>query len=80
MDRNVLRHLIGRKPFKPFEVNLSSGEDVPVPHPELAILGEFVFAVLAHGGDSPNIEPEMVWIDYRHIVHCRPLPKWEAPF
>jgi hypothetical protein len=80
MDRLVLKHLIGRKPFRSFEVGLSSGQTFPVKHPEVAILGEFVVAVLERLDDDSRNEPRMVWIDYRHIVHCRPLTNWQAPF
>jgi len=79
MHKEVLEHLIGRRPFKPLQVVVASGEAFPVPHPELAILGEHILAVLNRPqGDATD--PQMVWIDYEHIVYCQPLPTREAPF
>ncbi len=80
MDREIVKHLIGRKPFQSFEVGVSAGKNFDVRHPEVAILGESVFAVLTRSGEQRTEEPEMVWIDYGHIAYCRPLSKWEAPF
>ncbi|HEY2414672.1 MAG TPA: hypothetical protein VGI40_20675 [Pirellulaceae bacterium] len=80
MDRDIIKHLVQRKPFKAFEVGVSAGESFEVKHPELAVLGGNVFAVMTRTGEPRTIEPEMVWIGYEHIAYCRPLPKWEVPF
>jgi hypothetical protein len=38
MNRETIQELLGRRPFEPFEVYLSSGEVHAVRHPEFAIL------------------------------------------
>ena len=80
MDREVIKSLIRRKPFRSFEVGVSSGKKFEVKHPEVAIRGGNVFAVMTRSGEEPTQEPEMIWIDYLHIAYCRPVPKWEPPF
>jgi hypothetical protein len=83
MHRDSLSNLVHRKPFKPFRVTVSSGDDFEIKHPEAAILGEHVMAVsrvLADQEELPNLEIEMVWIDYDNICYCQGLPKREAPF
>ena len=38
MSAETIRELLGRRPFEPLEVRLSSGEVYRIPHPEFAIL------------------------------------------
>ena len=40
MDRQAILALLGRRPFEPFVVHLSSGEQHEVRHPEVAALGK----------------------------------------
>src|SRR5438067_467940 len=62
-------------PFKPLEVVVSTGEAFPVPHPELAILGQHILAVLNRSQEDDVSEPKMVWLDYVHIAYCQPLSR-----
>jgi hypothetical protein len=38
MSAETIRELLGRQPFDPLEVRLSSGEVYRIPHPEFAML------------------------------------------
>ncbi|MBI4602887.1 MAG: hypothetical protein HY721_13095 [Planctomycetes bacterium] len=38
MNAEAIRELLHRRPFEPFEVQLSSGEVHPVQHPDYAML------------------------------------------
>ncbi|MGI8982395.1 MAG: hypothetical protein ACR2FY_24450 [Pirellulaceae bacterium] len=81
MRRSIVKHLVGRKPFKPFRLTLTTAETFDVKHPEAVYVAKRFLAlarppVEASGSD----DAEMVWIDYRHIVHCQPFTKKEMPF
>ena len=81
MRRSVIAHLLGRKPFRAFRLTLSNDESFEIKHPEAAYLAKKFVAIAAPTTQAEEMrEGEMVWIDYRHIVHCQPLPKREIPF
>lgn len=81
MRRSVLAHLLARKPFRPFRLTLSTDATYDVRHPEAAYLArQFVAIARPPAQIEGQHENEMVWIDYRHIVLCQPLPKREIPF
>jgi hypothetical protein len=74
MLRSTLEHLFHRKPFRAFQVVLSTNESFDITHPEAAYLGKDVMAIAQRTVESTDSEQGyMVWIDYNHIVHCQPL-------
>ena len=73
MDREIIKNLIERRPFKAFEIGVSAGENFAVKHPELVVLGKNVFAVMTRSGEPQVIKPEMIWVDYGQINFCRPM-------
>jgi len=60
MNADAIREMLGREPFQPFVIHLSSGETHEVRHPECLIVGanralvyypnddRFVFCALLH--------------------------------
>lgn len=55
MTSDVLRDALGRRPFEPFRVVLSSGDSYEVRHPENALLLRGGIYVAQHGnGDLPE--------------------------
>jgi len=81
MRRSVLEHLLRRRPFRPFQLTLSNDELFDIRHPEAAFLAKrFVAVALPPTNAEASDAEEMVWIDYRHIVHCRPVVNREIPF
>ena len=79
MHRDILKHLLTRRPFKPFVITVSSDDDFYVRHPEAAYLGELFLAVVqVVPGEEDSQNTNMVWIDYDHIVCCQPVR--EVPF
>jgi hypothetical protein len=73
MRRAVLEHLLRRRPFKPFRITVSSQDTFDVRHPEAAYLA-LAFMAIADP-QANDLDAEMVWIDYRQIVYCRPITK-----
>lgn len=49
---SAVRKLLGRRPFRPFAVELSSGERVVVRHPELMAFDGDTAVILHRGGFS----------------------------
>ena len=81
MRRSIVKHLIERKPFRPFRLTVSSAETFDVKHPENVYLAaEFLALARTPGDTSGSDDAEMVWIDYRHIVYCQRLTKTDLPF
>lgn len=81
MRRSVVQYLLGRKPFKPFRITVSTEETFDVSHPEAAYLAKRFMAVAKAPTDaSADHAVQMVWIDYRHIVYCQPISKRDLPF
>jgi hypothetical protein len=82
MRRSGIVHLLTRKPFKPFRVTVSTDESFDIRHPEAAYLAKRFMAVAKSGSEAfRDDSAEMVWIDYRHIVHCHPVSKkTDLPF
>lgn len=74
MHRDVLKHLLNKRPFKAFEITVSSDDVFSVEHPETAYLGErFIAVVQVRPGEEESQHSHMVWIDYDHIVCCQPV-------
>ena len=61
-----------RKPFKPFEVNLSDGSSYEVRHPEMALVTRATIAIAVDpaNGDVPE---DMVLCDPLHVTKLVPL-------
>lgn len=73
MSVAVLKEMLGRRPFQPFRVRLSSGDAYDVPHPEMALLvrsGIYV-AVPDAGGELPEAP---VWCSFLHVATVEPTP------
>jgi hypothetical protein len=80
MQRNVVKHLHDRKPFRPMLITLSSGDRFEVRHPEAAYFAEqFMAIAMVEAGEEESPQASMAWIDYSHIAHCQPL-KPQPPF
>ncbi len=62
MNAQAIRDLIQRKPFVPFDLILSSGQIVHVPHPECAILSKNGMVVAYPDNDRIAI------VAYLHIA------------
>jgi hypothetical protein len=81
MRRAVIKHLVGRKPFKAFRITVSTKESFDVRHPEAVYLAKRFLALARAPTESTNLDASpMVWIDYRHIVHCQPIFSRDIPF
>ena len=73
MHRAGIEELLRRKPFRPFSLTVSSGHSFDVPHPEVVIVGRRLIAVAVPIPSGVRMDPDIVWIDYRHIVLLRPI-------
>jgi hypothetical protein len=74
MHAAVLRTLLTRRPFKPFRITVSTNEKFDVRHPEAAYLARRFLAVVRPPADAgASRATDMLWIDYKHIVHCQPV-------
>ncbi|QDU25262.1 hypothetical protein ETAA8_03260 [Anatilimnocola aggregata] len=62
MNSQAIRDLIKRQPFVPFDMTLSSGEVVHVPHPEFVILSKNGMVVGYPDSDRISI------VAYLHIA------------
>jgi hypothetical protein len=51
MNSDVIRGLLNRRPFEPFEVQMSGGEVYEVRHPEVAALGKARMAIIDPDSD-----------------------------
>lgn len=71
MSVAVLKEMLGKRPFQPFRVRLSSGDAYEVPHPELALLmrSGIYIAVPDGSGDLPEVP---VWCSFLHVVAVEP--------
>lgn len=69
MKRQTIEMLLQRRPFKAFEISLSSGESYEVVHPEMIFLAEDFAAVGRphRTGDPPEVS-DFAWLDLDHIV------------
>lgn len=80
MRRRVIKTLMQRRPFRPFVISVSSGDEFEVRHPEAAYLARGFIAVVRRQHEGAAEGTDMVWIDYRHIEHCQPLLSHDIPF
>jgi hypothetical protein len=69
-----MERLIERRPFRPFQITVTTGETFDVPHPEILFLADKFVSVFAPKASNRRDEfQEFIWIDLMHIVHVRPL-------
>jgi hypothetical protein len=61
-------------------ITVSSGDRFEIRHPETAYFAESFMAVaVVQPGQEEASHSSMAWIDYSHIVHCKPLER-DVPF
>jgi hypothetical protein len=71
MSAAVLKDLLGRRPFEPFRVRLSSGDAYEVRHPEMALLlRSGIYVAVPNGGDLPE---NAVWCSLLHVAAVEPV-------
>jgi hypothetical protein len=66
MTVNVLRDALGRRPFEPFRIVLSSGDFYEVRHPENALLLRGGIYVAQH--DNGDLPERAVYFSLSHIA------------
>jgi uncharacterized protein (DUF302 family) len=66
MNAEAIREMLGRRPFEPFEVIMSSGERHLVKHPEFAILLPSRVIVTDPAADRAAI------LSLMHVTELRP--------
>ena len=73
MNADALRKLLRQTPFMPFELILSSGDRIPVFHPEMMMLMKERVLVATPPNSSGELPDDYVWVSYLHIAAARPL-------
>jgi hypothetical protein len=81
MPRDEVLKLWRQRPFQPFRIKTTARDTFDVKHPESAIIGRRVVAVLlppppSFGEWPPTFdlgEAELAWVDVLHIVQIEPL-------
>jgi hypothetical protein len=64
MRRSVLEHLLGRKPFRPVRITVSTEESFDLKHPEAVYLAKRFVAIARPPTEASNLdEGDMLWID-----------------
>jgi hypothetical protein len=73
MTQKDIRDLIHFQPFKPFRLRLADGKDLPIPHPDFALVAAdyLVVAAVLPGGVPGDIN----LVPYAHIVRVEMLPR-----
>ena len=72
MSITTLREALGRRPFEPFRIRLSSGDVYEVRHPEAALLlkGGIYIGLPADNGDMPD---RAVYCSLLHVAAIETL-------
>lgn len=71
MSAAVLKDMLGRQPFEPFCVRLSSGDAYEVRHPEMALLlRNGIYVAIPNGGD--DLPAEAAWCSLLHVAAVEP--------
>lgn len=75
MDRDSLRSLVRRRPFKPFRLFVSDGAGYDVRHPDLIMTSqtEAVIGLPPVTNPTPDAVERFAWIDLDHITRVEPL-------
>ncbi len=73
MNAAALKELLKQQPFTPFEFFLSSGDRVPVMHPEMVLLLKERVLIALPEAVSDELPNRYVTVSYLHIAAARPL-------
>jgi hypothetical protein len=75
MDRESLKSLIRRRPFKPFRLYVTDGAVYVVRHPDFLMLSqsEAVIGLPPAGDPNASDAERFAWIDLAHITRVEPL-------
>jgi hypothetical protein len=72
MTADTSREILGRKPFDPFRVVMSSGESYNVMHPEMAFVTAKALILALPDSTVPEGE-RIAFCSYLHIAHVETL-------
>jgi hypothetical protein len=72
MNAEAIREMLGRRPFEPFEVVMSSGERHVVKHPEFAILLPSRLIV------TDPVADRAAMLSLIHVTELRPVQPQES--
>jgi len=72
MTADTFKDILGRQPFEPFRVVMSSGESYNVIHPEMALITGKTL-VLAIPDVSRSDGERIAFCSYLHIAHVETL-------
>jgi hypothetical protein len=73
MERESLKGLLRRRPFKPFRLFVSDGAAYEVRHPDLCMLAK-TEAVIGLPPHPASIDADrFAWIDLDHVTRVEPL-------
>jgi hypothetical protein len=65
MDIEGIREALRRQPFEPFAFRLADGRSLPVPHPEMVVVGKRHIIVVEADDSGSVVEPLLiVSLDY----------------
>jgi hypothetical protein len=79
MNADALRTLLRQQPFQPFDLVLSSGDRLRVPHPEmLLLLQNRVLVALPPKAGGRRLPDEYVTVSYLHMAAARPVESRRA--
>ena len=72
MSAAQIQEALKRRPFEPFRIRLSSGDNYEVRHPENALLlrGGVYLAVLDERGELPEVP---TWCSLLHVTAIEPI-------
>jgi hypothetical protein len=60
MDLNSIRNALREQPFKPFNLCLADGRQVPVKHPEFVAMNQRIVIVTDEESSSKILEPLLI--------------------
>lgn len=72
MRPEELVDIIGKRPFQPIRLHMSTGEAVDITHPEAAIVARTT-VVVARGMNQRHIADSTTWYNLLHIVKVEQL-------
>jgi hypothetical protein len=70
MTADTFKEILHRRPFEPFRVVMSSGEDYPVMHPEMALVSNKTLILAVPDPTHPEGE-RLAFCSYLHIAHIK---------
>lgn len=72
MSATVLKEHLARRPFEPFRVRLSNGDNYEVRHPEMALLYKAGIYIARPDG-AQDIPDDVVWCSLLHVAAVEPV-------